>query len=116
MKCKELKEEFVGIFDFEKEKKGKGKGTINEKGKEYFVEYDENGEELKILRKRTFEGIRLMIIGNRLYFIYFLFLFFLFIIFFYFSFSFISVFHSVLQFVLILLFPYFSLTFSLITK
>jgi hypothetical protein len=72
MKCKELKEEFVGIFDFEKEKKGKGKGTINEKGKEYFVEYDENGEELKNLRKRTFEGIRLMIIGNRFLIILFI--------------------------------------------
>ena len=38
-------------------------GIIVENGREYFVEYSENGDELK--RKRTFEGIRLMIVGNK---------------------------------------------------
>ena len=65
MKCKELKEEFFGFFDFQNEQKGEGKGVINDHGKEYNVEYDPNGNEMS--RKRTFEGVRLMIIGNRLF-------------------------------------------------
>ena len=40
----------------------KSEGTMIENGKEYFVEY-ENGEELIGSKRRTFEGIRLMIIG-----------------------------------------------------
>eukprot|EP01091_Cochliopodium_minus_P008760 TRINITY_DN2038_c0_g1_i1.p1 TRINITY_DN2038_c0_g1~~TRINITY_DN2038_c0_g1_i1.p1 ORF type:complete len:1330 (-),score=374.41 TRINITY_DN2038_c0_g1_i1:37-3537(-) len=40
-----------------------GKGVLTEYGKEYYVQYDENGEELINERKRTFEGIRIMIVG-----------------------------------------------------
>ena len=73
MKCEETKEKFEGIFDFKKEIR-KGKGVLTEKdGIEYFVEYDQNGNEIKEKRKRTFEGIRLMIgkkstINFKLYF------------------------------------------------
>ena len=63
MKCKILSEQFTGIFDFVKGNKKEGKGIINARGKEYFVEYNEKGKEYS--RKRTFEGIRLMIIGNK---------------------------------------------------
>ena len=63
MKSKELKEQFVGVFDFNTGEKKSGKGIVTENGKEYFVEYDENGKEFS--KKRTFEGIRLMIIGNK---------------------------------------------------
>ena len=64
MECKELNEQFVGIFDFTKKEKISGKEVIHEQGKEYFVEYNSNGKVKETLRKRTFEGIRLMIIGN----------------------------------------------------
>lgn len=60
MKCEELKECWVGEFSF-RDNIRKGKGTLIEKGKEYYAEYDQFGKE--ITRKRTFEGIRLMIIG-----------------------------------------------------
>ena len=63
MKCKKLNEHFFGVFDFKNNKRGRGKGFINQEGKEYFVEYNEKGKEYS--RKRTFEGIRLMIIGNK---------------------------------------------------
>ena len=73
MKCEEIKEYFEGIFDFEKEIR-KGKGILTEKdGIEYFVEYDQNGNEIKEKRKRTFEGIRLMIGKNKQLFIFFIF-------------------------------------------
>ena len=65
MKCNELKEQFFGIFDFIACKRV-GKAILTKRGKEYFVEYQINGEEVKNSKKRTFEGIRLMIIGNRL--------------------------------------------------
>ena len=65
MKCKESKEQFTGIYNFVSQIKGEGKGVINEEGKEYFVDYNEEGTEIKGSRNRTFEGIRLMIIGNR---------------------------------------------------
>jgi hypothetical protein len=45
-----------------------GKGILVENGKEYYVEYDQSGNEIGS-RKRTFEGVRLMIIGNRQNFI-----------------------------------------------
>lgn len=61
MKIKDPKEEFIGLFDFDKEVKGKGIGVLEEKGIEYFVEYNEKGELLINSKKRTFEGIRLMI-------------------------------------------------------
>ena len=63
MKCKELQKQYVGTFDFIFCKKRNGEGIINKNGKEYLVKYDFDGK--KSSRKRTFEGIRLMIIGNR---------------------------------------------------
>ena len=55
---------FEGIFDFEKEIR-KGKGIlISNNGYEYFVEYDQKGIEILDKRKRTFEGIRLMVGKN----------------------------------------------------
>ena len=61
MKCEKIKEEYTGIFDFEKGER-KGKGILTESdGIEYFIEYDENGKEIVDSKKRTFEGIRLMI-------------------------------------------------------
>ena len=75
MKCEERKENFEGIFDFEKEIR-KGKGVLTEKdGIEYFVEYDQNGNEIKEKRKRTFEGIRLMIGKDKQIYLLSLFLF-----------------------------------------
>ena len=62
MICHKKKEIWKGGFDFKKNKR-KGKGIVTENGKEYFVEYDENGKQFS--KKRTFEGIRLMIIGNK---------------------------------------------------
>ena len=59
MKNKDSK--FVGLFNFHQ--KRIEKGIISDKGKEYFTEFDYVKKEM--LRKRTFEGIRLMIIGNR---------------------------------------------------
>lgn len=41
-----------------------GSGLLFENKKEYFVEFDQNGNEIKEERKRTFEGVRLMIVGN----------------------------------------------------
>ena len=46
-----------------------GRGILVENGKEYFVENNLKGNEIS--RSRTFEGIRLMIIGNRFFFIIF---------------------------------------------
>ena len=75
MKYERTKEEFEGIFDFEKEIRI-GKGVLTEKdGIEYFVEYDQNGNEIKEKRKRTFEGIRLMIGKNKQIYLFFLILF-----------------------------------------
>ena len=39
-------------------------GILQENGREYFVEYDENGIEKLEKRVRTFEGVRIMVIGN----------------------------------------------------
>ena len=39
-----------------------GSGILIEEGKEFYVEYDENG--FRKLKKRTFEGMRLMIVGK----------------------------------------------------
>ena len=64
MSCERLKEVWKGEFDF-KESRRIGKGVLTENGKEYFVEYFIGCFEEEISRKRTFEGIRLMIIGNR---------------------------------------------------
>ena len=65
MNCHELKEHWRGEFDFIS-KRRVGKGILFEKGKEYFVDYNLKGEIFS--KKRTFEGIRLMIIGNRHFF------------------------------------------------
>ena len=40
-----------------------GVWIIVEFGKEFYVEFDEKGNEIS--RKRTFEGIKLMILGNK---------------------------------------------------
>jgi hypothetical protein len=64
MKCEVLNEQFVGIFDFIKREKISGVEVIHEHGKEFFVEYNSNGVVKETSKKRTFEGIRLMIIGN----------------------------------------------------
>ena len=40
-----------------------GDAILTENGKEYFVEYGTNGKEIIEKRKRTFEGVRLMIVG-----------------------------------------------------
>ena len=39
-------------------------GILQENGKEYFVEYDDDGIEKLEKRVRTFEGVRIMVIGN----------------------------------------------------
>ena len=62
MECKKNKEKFVGFFDFVIGRR-KGKGTLFEDGRGYFVEYDNKGNEIVEKRRRTFEGIRLMIVG-----------------------------------------------------
>lgn len=62
-------EKYVGNFDF-KNNMRVGKGVVTELGKEFFVEYGSDGKEKS--RKRTFEGVRLMIIGNRFILIRFL--------------------------------------------
>ena len=58
MFCKNLEETWIGEYNF-KEKKRVGNGVLIKNGTEYFVEYDKNEKEIS--RKRTFEGIRLMI-------------------------------------------------------
>lgn len=58
MECDYKKEKYIGNFV---NSKRMGKGILTVNGKEYFVEYDENGEVGE--KKRTFEGIRIMI-GN----------------------------------------------------
>ena len=40
-----------------------GEAILTERGKEYFVEFDARGFEKIDLRRRTFEGVRLMLIG-----------------------------------------------------
>jgi hypothetical protein len=82
MNCKLTNEQYTGVYNFLEDKR-EGKAIVVEHGKEFFVEYDEKGKEIQDLRKRTFEGIRLMIVGNRFlffnfflkkkFFIYFLF-------------------------------------------
>ena len=67
MSCEALKKSWKGQYDFNKQIRI-GKGVVVEEGKEYFVEYKPNGEEIKNSKRRTFEGIRLMIIGNRLFY------------------------------------------------
>ena len=62
MKCLKLNETWKGKYSFV-EKKRVGKGILVENGKEFLVGYDSFGNE--IIRKRSFEGIRLMIIGNK---------------------------------------------------
>ena len=62
--CDVLEESWKGEVDFVA-KKRLGKGILTIKGKEYFVEHNSKGDEIS--RKRTFEGIRLMIIGNRFF-------------------------------------------------
>ena len=64
MKCKNKDEIWKGVYDFKNEIR-KGYGILTENRKEFAVEYDNNGKENKEKRKRTFEGVRLMIIGNR---------------------------------------------------
>ena len=71
MNCEALKKSWNGQYDFNKQIRI-GKGVLVEEGKEYFVEYEPNGEEKKNSKRRTFEGIRLMIIGNRLLLLFFL--------------------------------------------
>ena len=68
MNCKNLKINWKGDYIF-KQNRRIGKGILVENGKEYFVENNLKGNEIS--RSRTFEGIRLMIIGNRFFFIIF---------------------------------------------
>ena len=93
-KMKSKYSQFVGIFDFNKEERRKGLGIINDYGKEYLVEYDENGKEITEKRRRTFEGVRLMIIGNRfLLLLYYFFIFFIFCLLYYFFFVLFIIFY-----------------------
>ena len=63
MYCPEKKESYSGnILDLRRY----GKGVLIEDGKEYFVEYNENGVEIVENRTRTFEGIRVMISKKKL--------------------------------------------------
>ena len=78
MSCSKLNETYKGKYNF-KENKREGKGILIENGKEYFVEFISHLNATS--KKRTFEGIRLMIIGNKFYFS--IFLFFLFTVLFY---------------------------------
>lgn len=64
MVCLKIEEKWVGNFSLLK-KIYIGKGILTENKKEFFVEYDDEGNEIQDTKKRTFEGIRLMIIGNR---------------------------------------------------
>ena len=58
MECVEDKEIYKGkLVNF----KRKGKGVLTISGKEFFVEYNDKGKEIPDSRKRTFEGIRIMI-------------------------------------------------------
>ena len=57
MKSKVLNEIFDGTI---KKKRRHGKGVLTVNQREYFVEYNEKGKEIGV-RKRTFEGIRIMI-------------------------------------------------------
>ena len=80
MICKSLNIKWIGEFHFELNKRI-GKGILTENGKEYFVEYTTEGKERQ--KKRTFEGTRLKLIGDRsfnnfiFFFIYNFFFFFL---------------------------------------
>ena len=47
----------------------KGKAILNEKGKEFYVFYDHNGIEIEEKRERTFQGVRMMIVGKFILFI-----------------------------------------------
>ena len=58
MICYEHQVSFKGYL---KNQKRIGKGILTEMGKEYYVQYKKSGEELINERKRTFEGIRIMI-------------------------------------------------------
>ena len=63
MKCDAKNEKYIGYFV---NNKRMGKGILTVKGKEFFVEYDEKGEVGE--KKRTFEGIRIMI-GRQIFFL-----------------------------------------------
>lgn len=68
MESKVMKEIWKGGFNFEKQTR-MSKGILTQKGKEYYVKYNDMGSEIS--RNRTFEGIRLMIIGNRYFYLFF---------------------------------------------
>jgi len=59
-----MKMEIFCSKEFSKMEK-KRNGVIEENGKEYFVEYDEKEMEIMEKRVRTFEGVRIMVIGNQ---------------------------------------------------
>ena len=63
---KSKRKEWMGSFDF-KENRRVGNGVLIDNGIEYFVKYDNNGKEIS--RKGIYDGIRLMIIGNRFFFL-----------------------------------------------
>jgi hypothetical protein len=44
-----------------------GNGLLTENGKEFFVYYNKNGEEYLSKRKRSYEGIRIMISTSLFY-------------------------------------------------
>ena len=46
-----------------------GNGILTENGKEFFVFYDQLGRETLNLRKRSYEGIRIMICKKKIFFV-----------------------------------------------
>ena len=66
MYCNEINEKYQGDIT---NGKRTGKGILYKKGKEYLVEYNENGIEKS--QKKTSDGTRLMIIGNSFVFFFF---------------------------------------------
>lgn len=61
MTCSSLKESYTGKFS---NLKRLGKGILTENEREFFVCYDEKGNEISSQRKRTFESVRIMISKN----------------------------------------------------
>ena len=85
LESKEKKISFRGRF---KDGQRTGKSIVNENGKEFYIYYEDGFEEK---RERTFQGVRIMIIGFNYFFFKFLFHFLFFIFFFFncFIFSFL---------------------------
>ena len=69
MECLVLSDKYVGDFDFVR-KIRKGRAILFEKGNEFTIEYDENGNQIPRTKKRTFEGIKIMI-SKKITFFYF---------------------------------------------